>query len=86
MNLDEDIAYWTKCMEEHPSKEASLMAFCVATGLKIAKADYLSPRMLKTDNDHAVCVGGRWDGWLMWKHPDGQWVSVRKLEQERPHS
>lgn len=39
-------------------------------------------RMLLTNEDHAVCVGGRWDGWLMWKHPDGNWVSVRKLAQE----
>lgn len=29
---------------------------------------------------YAACLdGGRFNGWLMWKHPDGQWVSKRKL-------
>lgn len=41
MTLDEDIAYWTKCMNEHPNKDMSMVAFCVATGLKLAKADHL---------------------------------------------
>lgn len=30
-----------------------------------------------------ICVGGRLDGWLMRKHPDGQWVSIRKLDEEQ---
>lgn len=31
---------------------------------------------------YAACMdGGRFHGWLMWKHPDGQWVSKRKLEE-----
>lgn len=25
-------------------------------------------------------TGGPWHGWLFWKHPDGQFVSERKLE------
>ena len=30
---------------------------------------------------YAACLdGGRFHGWLMSKHPDGQWVSQRKLE------
>ncbi len=37
--------------------------------------------ILKTDDDHGVCVGGRFNGWLMWLHPDGQWVSVLQLER-----
>jgi hypothetical protein len=28
---------------------------------------------------YGICVGGRWDGWLFWHHPDGQWVSKQKL-------
>lgn len=36
------------------------------------------------DGVHAVCIGGRFDGWLMHRHPDGQWISVRKLDQEYP--
>lgn len=43
MTLDEDIAYWTKCMQDHPSKDASVMAFCVATGLKMASTQHVGP-------------------------------------------
>lgn len=38
----------------------------------------------KLRDGYGVCVGGRFDGWLMRKHPDGQWVSVEKLELEAP--
>lgn len=24
------------------------------------------------------CQEGPWEGWLLYKHPDGQWVSLRK--------
>ena len=40
--------------------------------------------LLQTENGkpvYSACLdGGRFHGWLMWKHPDGQWVSKRKLE------
>lgn len=40
--------------------------------------------LLQTKNGkpvYSACLdGGRFHGWLMWKHPDGQWVSKRKLE------
>lgn len=32
----------------------------------------------------AVCIGGRWGGWLMWRHPDGQWISKAKLVEIDP--
>lgn len=41
------------------------------------------PRMLILDDLHAVCVGGRWDGWKFYRHPDGQWVSLEKLKEDR---
>lgn len=44
------------------------------------------PRIYIVGDDHGVCVGGRFDGWFMWKHPDGQWVTIRKLEQEEPRN
>ena len=29
---------------------------------------------------HAACINGsQWHGWLFVKHPDGKWVSQRKL-------
>jgi|GEM_PF-2325375 len=33
-----------------------------------------------------VCFnpGGRWHGWLFRRHPDGQFVSERKLEEITP--
>ena len=31
-----------------------------------------------------ICIGGRFDGWLMWQHPDGQWVSREKLPVSDP--
>lgn len=31
-----------------------------------------------------VCLDGKWKGWLFRKHPDGQWVSVKKLEEADP--
>ena len=40
--------------------------------------------LLQTENGkpvYSACLdGGRFHGWRMWKHPDGQWVSKRKLE------
>jgi hypothetical protein len=42
------------------------------------------PRMLLVERDRAVCVGGRWDGWLFWMHPNGHWVSARKLLEAEP--
>ena len=40
------------------------------------------PYMLDTGTEiGAVRIGGRWDGWLFRRHPDGQFVSVRKLNR-----
>jgi hypothetical protein len=38
-------------------------------------------------NGKAVCFnpGGRWHGWLFYRHPDGQLVSERKLETTKPY-
>lgn len=33
---------------------------------------------------YAICIGGRWHGWLFHRHPDGQWVSKFKLPVEEP--
>lgn len=35
---------------------------------------------------YGVCVGGRYDGWLMWQHPDGQWVTKANLESVDPRA
>ena len=31
------------------------------------------------DVTHGVVMSGRFTGWLVWRHPDGQWVTVKKL-------
>ena len=36
--------------------------------------------LLQTNPDYAADLqGGKWHGWLFYKHPNGQWVSERKL-------
>lgn len=35
--LDRDIAYWRKCAEDAPTKQAALVAIGVAMGLKMAR-------------------------------------------------
>lgn len=54
-------------------------------GYNQGSADALPvPRIVLLGDGTGVCIGGRFDGWLMWKHPDGQWVSKKKLESEDP--
>ena len=37
------------------------------------------PEMIETaDGKNALCTSGRCEGWIMYKHADGQWVSLRK--------
>lgn len=85
-NADE----WCMWFFEYAGHGAQYLAVQIATAIDehIERTALLdrsqATRMLKTDKDHAVCVGGRWDGWLMYKHPDGQWVSLRKLDIECP--
>lgn len=38
----------------------------------------------KISSNEGVCLEGKWKGWLFRKHPDGQWVSVRKLDEADP--
>jgi hypothetical protein len=38
----------------------------------------------KLDKNEGVCIEGKWKGWLFRRLPDGQWVSVRKLEETDP--
>lgn len=50
------------------------------------RGEIVESRIVPFSADHGVCIGGRFDGWIMWKHPDGMWLSVRKPEAEAPHS
>jgi cytochrome oxidase Cu insertion factor (SCO1/SenC/PrrC family) len=34
------------------------------------------------DKKYAVCIEGRFYGWAFYKHPDGQWVTLRKANND----
>lgn len=62
--------------------EASIMAALDVQPLTVQDA----ARVLLISSDRGVCVGGRWDGWLMIRHPDGHWVSHHKLDAVDPRT
>lgn len=44
----------------------------------------IETKMIETpDGNHAVCLDqdSKFICWVMWKHPDGQWVSIRRATQ-----
>ena len=74
---DDCIEDWSKANDQ----------ICRLTAELDAMRDALKPltvqdaaRVLLISPDRGVCVGGRWDGWLMIRHPDGHWVSQHKLD------
>ena len=38
-------------------------------------------QLFELPDGNAIAFGGRWHGWMFTKHPDGQWVSIRKCDQ-----
>jgi hypothetical protein len=46
--------------------------------------DATKSRVYLFDHANGVVIGGKWDGWLVWRHPDGQWVTVQKAEVRDP--
>ncbi len=42
----------------------------------------MAQELFELPDGTAVCCnpGGKFHGWLFTHHPDGQWVSIRKLE------
>lgn len=41
----------------------------------------IEPVFFDLGNGTAVCADGRWRGWLCRRHPDGQFITVRKLPE-----
>lgn len=33
------------------------------------------------ENGFYLCVGGRWDGWMLRKHADGQFITHRRARE-----
>lgn len=85
-----DADEWVLWFFEHAGHGAQYLGVQIAEALDehiertalLDRSQYV--RFIKIDPTHAVCVGGRYDGWLVWKHPDGQWVTIRELAQEYP--
>ena len=38
---------------------------------------------LKTGRKETLCTGGIWEDWILYKHHDGQWVSLQKVTPEQ---
>lgn len=36
-----------------------------------------------TKGEIGYCNAGRWAGWIFWRHPDGQWVSLAKIPDDK---
>lgn len=87
---DNNADAWAVWLEENADASNSYKAVQIAEAMDASEErsrllDRMqAERFLWIDADHAVKIGGSFDGWLMWKHPDGEWVSVRRLMQERP--
>lgn len=64
--------------------EAAERELALVSGARLKEVE--SARIILTSQDEGVLVerGGKFDGWLMRRHPDGQWVSVRKLDAADP--
>lgn len=59
-------------------KERDEARALVAAAFEAAKVPRIIP--FHTAAKFGVCIGGRWDGWIMIQHPDGYWVSHHKPE------
>lgn len=89
-NADE----WTAWFFEHAGHGAGYLGVQIAEAIDehVARTALLDCMqvvrmiLLPHDENEAICIGGKFDGWQMRRHPDGQWVSVRKLAQESPKS
>jgi hypothetical protein len=76
-NADE----WNVFLSEH----ADALPY-VAVQIVEALEKVSPPEIFDLGNGFAVNFNprGRFHGWLFRRHPDGQWVSVKKLEKDEP--
>lgn len=66
----------------------ALLEAMIDTPAPDARADALREAAriipMHTQSMYGVCIGGRWDGWVIVKHPDGYWVSHNKPDPIDP--
>lgn len=85
-NADE----WHVWLEENRESGNTYLAVQIAEAMddlaaRSALLDRMQQvRLLLIGEGQAVCVGGRYDGWRMFKNVDGQWVTAHKLTEEIP--
>lgn len=45
--------------------------------------EIMIPMRTASGDKHALCLSGTFEGWICWKHPDGQWVSAAKASEDQ---
>jgi hypothetical protein len=79
---------WNLCLEDWTDKSGGHPYVAVQIAEAIDDAERRGallnpPQVFMYSDNHGICIGGRFHGWIMWKHPDGQFVTVRKLEGQK---
>ena len=83
-NADE----WHLFLSEHLDNRANSPSGLSFIAVQIAEAlDEAQQTLFDLGNGTAVNFSprGRFHGWLFRRHPDGQWISVHKLEKAENH-
>ena len=81
---------WNRCWPGNLNLEKLVADLSAA--LRVIVAERQKPQAVKVkprifmlpDGRAGVCVGGRYDGWMMYRHPDGQWVTDHKMPVSDP--
>lgn len=80
LRSNEDFVAWNG---DRQAMRGALEAADRATPDRLLVFRYASPTGAA---EVGIAIGGRFDGWLMRRHPDGQWVSVSKFPEEDPYA
>lgn len=80
-----DERYWQGQVDGLRRDNAAMYEQLKAARASTALLDRMQePRVLVLPGgEQGVICGGRQDGWLCWKHPDGQWVTKERCNVER---
>lgn len=76
-------AYAKACQDNVTENGRMRHALDAAAAVR-ARTEVSVPMIAVTGNGLGVCLSGRYRAWLMRRHADGYWVTVRKLEEADP--
>lgn len=48
-----------------------------------AANEIMIPMRSASGDKYALCLSGPFEGWICWKHPDGQWVSAARASEDQ---